>query len=991
MPDPFNPRFRINSDIAAAVAISIAPIIYFLPALCAGRVLCPADGIIQNVPFRVAVAQILRSGDLPLWNPYIFSGLPLLAAAQAGILFPLNWFYLLFGPATATNLMVVSSYVVAALGAFLYARRVSASISGAMVTAVVWSFGGAVIGQLTHINIVHTSALLPWVLWSLEAYAQTGNQRRGVLLAALLAMQFFAGHQQTFVYSLLLVIAYALVMAAANVELRKRYFASMAYLAAGIPLAALQILPTWELLRNSERAAATYDFFTSFSMPPRFVLALLAPYVMGGGDGRLFRAPYVGPPYYTEMVGYVGVLAVMLAIISLLINRDTRTKFWLIVFVVSLFLALGGYAPVHFYELIYHVPVLNLFRVPARHLMEVDFALAVLAGRGLTVLGAARKRNSGRFTVVLAGLSVFLATLATVTILRSSNFQLARDIPLTILRAPELFLPILIAAASAAALWMFARGRRASLLLLFTVLLVDLAVWGQSSGWLTTSPLGNAEYWRVPQVVQVLRGFAPADNSSYRILTLPHAFNPAQPVVPPPTISSVLWTQPDVYMPHGIYNAAGYDGFGLDRYQTLAGQMKVWGQLSYPDASLRGDSREIDLLNVRYVIAARGDGQRIQPRSAADSFASTSAKIGELTFAATDFGLPVFGKAKRLRFDIASVEIDRVALVTSLAWSEDVPDNTVVARLRLKSAAGREVELPLRAGADTAEWAYDRRDIRARIRHRRPPIATSYEVNDGGEKYEAHTFLTTLFLAERLNVVSGELTLEPNNRWPDLSIGVSRISLMDSAAGITYPLRREAVTVAPASTRSDDGLAERWKRVGETDEVEVYENRRALPRAWLASDVRVLNEAAILEVIRTGKFSDGSIWDPARTALVESAVREKVGPSSQTEVLITKYAPNGIVLNARADAPSILVLSENHYSGWRAYVDGNLVETMRVNYNLRGVALPAGQHEVKFVYWPKSVMIGLAISLLTLTGLVLWPVISRKSIRLFGSFKAASR
>jgi hypothetical protein len=49
-------------------------------------------------------------------------------------------------------------------------------------------------------------------------------------------------------------------------------------------------------------------------MPKRFVFALLAPYLMGGGDGRLFRAPYVGPPYYPEMIGYVGLLAIMLAI-----------------------------------------------------------------------------------------------------------------------------------------------------------------------------------------------------------------------------------------------------------------------------------------------------------------------------------------------------------------------------------------------------------------------------------------------------------------------------------------------------------------------------------------------------------------------------------------------------------------------------------------------------------------------------------------------------
>jgi uncharacterized membrane protein YfhO len=61
----------------------------------------------------------------------------------------------------------------------------------------------------------------------------------------------------------------------------------------------------------------------------------------------------------------------------------------------------------------------------------------------------------------------------------------------------------------------------------------------------------------------------------------------------------------------------------------------------------------------------------------------------------------------------------------------------------------------------------------------------------------------------------------------------------------------------------------------------------------------------------------------------------------------------------------VLVLSENHYPGWRAYVDGRFVDTLRVDYNLRGVVLEAGEHSVDFVYRPKSVLLGIVISLLT--------------------------
>src|SRR4051794_35168938 len=217
MTRPSNPRppagrrpvFAVSRDRLAAVAVTLAPVLYFLPALLAGTVPTPDDGPIFNPPLRVAAANITLSGSLPLWNPYIFGGMPLLASAQGGLLFPPNWFYLLFGPRAATNLMVVTSYMIAALGAYLYARRAGASVPGSVVTSLAWQWGGFLVGQIGHINIVQTGALLPWVLWALDGYGATGRRRWGVLLAAFVALQAIVGHQQTLCYSLLLAAAYA--------------------------------------------------------------------------------------------------------------------------------------------------------------------------------------------------------------------------------------------------------------------------------------------------------------------------------------------------------------------------------------------------------------------------------------------------------------------------------------------------------------------------------------------------------------------------------------------------------------------------------------------------------------------------------------------------------------------------------------------------------------------------------------------------------------
>jgi hypothetical protein len=97
-------------------------------------------------------------------------------------------------------------------------------------------------------------------------------------------------------------------------------------------------------------------------MPPRFVLTFFAPFIMGGGDGRLFRAPYMGPAFAGEYIAYVGAVTLMLALVALLLKPDGRTKFWALIAGICLALAFGRFLPLDFYKLVYHVPVLNLFR-----------------------------------------------------------------------------------------------------------------------------------------------------------------------------------------------------------------------------------------------------------------------------------------------------------------------------------------------------------------------------------------------------------------------------------------------------------------------------------------------------------------------------------------------------------------------------------------------------------------------------------------------------
>jgi len=1045
----FNSRTWITRDRLAALAVALAPLVYFYPATFGALVISPDDGVIFNVPLRAAAARIALAGSVPLWNPYIFSGMPLHGAAQAGLLFPPNWFYLAFSTPVATNLMMLATYSLAALGAYLYARRSGSSITGAVVTSLAWQWSAFLVCQIGHTNVVQTAAMLPWVLWAVDGYGATGRRWRGVTLAALVALQCFAGHQQTFAYSLLLAAVYAVVMSRSSVETRAGYLRSLAMLAGGVLLSAAQILPTFELLRNSPRAAATFDYFTSFSMPRRFVLTLFAPFLSGGGSGHLFRAPYVGPSFFGEYVAYVGVVTLVLAALAVLLKRDARTKFWAAAVVVCLLLALGRYAPLGLYKLIYFVPVLNLFRVPARHLMEVEFALAVLAGRGLTVIASARGDARVARRAALVGACVFLLTCIAVTWGRPDDFRLGRQAAgVSVMRAPELFLPLVFAALGALAVWMLARARRrGATVLLLVVLATDLAVWGQSSGWRGSSPTFDFELWGEPETVRYLREReTQANGAPFRILTEDQPFDPDHPVASLPVGARWLPAlQPDVYMMYGVENAAGYDGFGLARYSRLAGDMKVWGELTDPERTLRGESRELDLLNVRYLLtrplagvtpnapvsfvapsssldasstAAPPSSPSATPSSTtappvAQNFPTAAQTFGGLGFAAEDLGMPNVGAGARLSFDVPPVEADRFALLTSLSWSVDVPDGTTIARVRLKAEGGKNFNFELRAGEHTSEWAFDRADIRAQIKHRRAPVATSYAVEDAGGRYEARSYVASFALPERAVIKGGEIEVARVARAPELTLSVLRASLLDEAGGKSFPLRREwlkkesaqassqpasqpsgrssdqtlrsssgespasASSRPPVRTQESEAAATtpRWRRLARLGDVAVYENARAMPRAWLASDALALGDEQMLNVIRTGKLPDGAEWNPLRTALVEAPVDFKqaaaVGDAS-ARAEVTGREANRVEVRTASVAPSILVLSENHFPVWRAYVDGHAAETLRVDYNLRGVVLVAGEHTVEFVYRPKSVLIGFAVSLLTLAALLVW-------------------
>ncbi len=140
------------------------------------------------------------------------------------------------------------------------------------------------------------------------------------------------------------------------------------------------------------------------------------------------------------------------------------------------------------------------------------------------------------------------------------------------------------------------------------------------------------------------------------------------------------------------------------------------------------------------------------------------------------------------------------------------------------------------------------------------------------------------------------------------------------------------------------GLEEAWTgRDGEGRAVRIYENARAMPRAWVTGRYRVAQGEDALRMLVGG-------IDVRREVVLDRRPGAKVDPNATGEAEIVDWGIHRIDVRVRTDAPAILVTSEVYYPEWRVTVDGQAAELLRADTILRAVAVPAGEHEVVFTY-----------------------------------------
>lgn len=406
-------REQIGLCLRAYWIILLAPLLLVLPLMARGQVLYWGTPSLQFIPWWSYALDSLRQGALPLWNPLNGFGAPLIANYQLAFFYPPNWILLLLGalagPANQAAaiawgfmLLVVLHLAWAGLGIALLLRRLGFGWLGQVVGGLVFGLSGYVVARLGFFSMVWVYAWLPWVIYTADQIASLGivdqhsGDNRVRLLSGLvvcLAMQLLAGHAQLAWYSILLAAAWVGVGALRRGGFRRLTTGWVSLAAAGLlaaGLAAVQLLPTFEYLLQSQRADAyVYDEALTYSFWPWRFISILSPDFFGSPA----HGDFWGYASYWEDHIYIGMLPVLLALATLWllirgIRRARRGRWWgLLCFawaglVITFLLAMGRYTPI--FPLLYrYVPTFDMFQAPARYLVWVTFLLPVLAAIGI--------------------------------------------------------------------------------------------------------------------------------------------------------------------------------------------------------------------------------------------------------------------------------------------------------------------------------------------------------------------------------------------------------------------------------------------------------------------------------------------------------------------------------------------------------------------------------------------------------------------------------
>jgi hypothetical protein len=984
-------------------------LLFFWKILLTNLILVGLDTFLYFYPYKAYTTEALLQGRLPLWNPHLFMGTPLLANSQVGVFYPLNWLFLWLEPPKQVAWSIGLHIALAGLGMLTYARQsLRLGWLAALVTAMMFAFGGYLGAQVEHLNQLNAAAWLP-LLFLLYDHSLLRERRWlwRLCLALTIALTLLAGHTQTVFISLFGLGLYGLWRAGEQMgawrmankasyllfAIRYSLFAIRTLLPLALAslyaaaLAAIQLLPTAELSSLSIRSGGlTFREAVAFSLRPTLLhLALLPPV-------GLDLAQAMGEAF-GEWVAYLGVSGLLLALLGGWLSYwNPEIRRYVFVAGSGLVLSLGMFNGPLYLALYYLAPGFNLFRVPARWLLLYAFGMAILAGFGLEALQSPLQTGQ--------------RLAATWLWLRARWWRLALVIALPLLFLLGLILwktpPVTLVvwfSLTMAALGLLVYAMRiqptSSISKLAFVFLLLIELFFASHSLTYNQPTAPQAYtsWRnapafllaadpphqptPPGRFLSLSGitYDPGDLADLRQIFGPSLSEKAlyNLIVATKEKEVLFYNLPLVY---GLHSVDGYDGGLLPLKQFITLQ-KLF--LPPDDLSMDGRLREklrfvppgrlLSLLNTRWIITDKQFDVWIDDIFYDLQFPARLAPGQSVT--ATGVPNETLPGSKNVEIrDIPIFPATAIGLVSHLEGATDLPDATPVADVILTFAGGLSQTITLKTGLDTAEGHYGNG-----VAHPQAKIGVAWPYESAGVDYIAVHMLTQL---PKTNPVASLRSLQapiPD----DQIIGITVTATLPAGQFI---LRGLSLINQPTTTsRSVLLTTEGHYRQVHSGDVKIYENLAVLPRAFIVHQA---------EVVQTDEQAIARLQDPnfnpaetlVRLPQVPPLEAEPAGlrvagqPSPHDQANITSYQPERVEIMVRLNSPGWLVLTDTFYPGWQAIIDGQPVEIMPVNLMFRAVAVPEGQHQVVFEFKPRSLQIGAWVSGLALSAVVIGLIIT---------------
>lgn len=396
--------------LAFAVLCALLALAYFASFVFhPDRMLFGTDMLGQAFQMRHFAVQEVRAGrGVPLWNPFVYSGVPYLGILPGPVFYPTSVLYLVMPLFRAIGWTFVIHVAVAGILAYAAGRSLGLGRWASAFSGLAFMFGGWFMATLHggQDGRMFAAALLPAAFALLERGIRTGRVAPFLGMGLVLALQIFTPHVQIMYYGALMLLLYAVLRAVlvspdggdvpgegertASRLGRLAGYTALAFLVAAL-VGSVQLLPTLDLMKYGVRGAGQggYAFASSWAVPPQEVSAFFLPDLIGS------LGTYWGSNPFKLHTEYLGAVTVALAAIGIVgARRDRRTWILAGVTLLGVLFALGGATPVHriAYALI---PFVKKFRAPSLMLPPVEFFAALLAGIGCQRILDAREVAGG--------------------------------------------------------------------------------------------------------------------------------------------------------------------------------------------------------------------------------------------------------------------------------------------------------------------------------------------------------------------------------------------------------------------------------------------------------------------------------------------------------------------------------------------------------------------------------------------------------------------